>query len=196
MSCDSAVLLLQRRSLFLFLLLLLLGTAASFVSLPGGASCARARVVVRAEEKDASPQNPNATVVAQGSNQEKKKKKKDSVDRRDALPFAVQLQPTPSDTTLRSTVYSYNSEKEEEAVPQVLLGEFALDASTTSGDTIGIGTQLYRVVRHRSLYQYQQGRFQMVRKILEVREWQRYRTEEALQRQYARSAPAPPLEEL
>ena len=124
----------------------------------------------------------------------KKQKEYKIVDRRDSLPFAVQLQPSPSDT-LRSTVYCSSDDGSEDEIPKILLGEFSLDASTTSGDTIGIGTQLYRVVRHRCLYQYQQKSFHMVRKILEVKELNRYKAEEYLQRQFSLSSPHPPPEE-
>jgi hypothetical protein len=177
------------------------GTTDSFVS---SSAARRPHSVVAAEAFDGADgeettPNSNATDVqvfrSKGGNKKQPKEYK-IVDRRDALPFSVQLQPAPSDT-LRATVYSCtDSDNNDEILPKVLLGEFALDASTTSGDTIGIGTQLYRVVRHRCLYQYQQKSFRMVRKILEVKELNRYRAEEYLQRQYALSATSsPPPEE-
>jgi hypothetical protein len=173
------------------------GMVESFVVVP---SAARRVYSVAASwdgaDGEETTPNSNATDVkvfrSKGGGTKKQPKEYKIVDRRDALPFSVQLQPAPSDT-LRATVYSStDSDNNDEILPKVLLGEFALDASTTSGDTIGIGTQLYRVVRHRCLYQYQQKSFRMVRKILEVKELNRYRTEEYLQRQYALSATSPP----
>merc|ERR1712107_254752 len=66
-----------------------------------------------------------------------------------------------------------------------VIGEFHLDKSTTSGDIIAIGDKEYQVQTARCQYRYAGGqRFDMVRKILEVKELTRARKEEAFARQY------------
>jgi hypothetical protein len=75
-----------------------------------------------------------------------------------------------------------------EEATKTLLGEFALDKHTTTGDSLQIGDVQYRVVRHRCQYKYAGGQqFVMVRKILEVKEVGRALTEEYLQRQWNHS---------
>mmetsp|Transcript_25715 Transcript_25715/g.54930 ORF Transcript_25715/g.54930 Transcript_25715/m.54930 type:complete len:318 (-) Transcript_25715:119-1072(-) len=66
-----------------------------------------------------------------------------------------------------------------------VLGEFELDKSTTSGDIIVVGTNEYLVEKARCQYKYAGGqRFVMVRKILEVKEIHRAKTEDVLLRRY------------
>jgi hypothetical protein len=81
--------------------------------------------------------------------------------------------------------------------PQTLLGEFALDKHTTTGDLLEIGQTQYRVVSHRCLYKYAGGkRFVMTQKILHVKEVGRYQAEEYLRRQWnAEAAPGDSLQE-
>jgi hypothetical protein len=65
------------------------------------------------------------------------------------------------------------------------LGDFVLDASTTTGDTIVLqDNTVYRVIRHRCLYQYKQKQFVMCRKILEVKELNRYLSEQYIAKQF------------
>jgi hypothetical protein len=63
------------------------------------------------------------------------------------------------------------------------LGDYILDKLTTTGDIIEIGMIQYRVIRHRCQYKYQGGKkFIMYRKILEVKEINRWQQEEYLHR--------------
>ena len=65
------------------------------------------------------------------------------------------------------------------------LGDFVLDKHTTTGDLLRVGDQEYKVVRHKCQYKYAGGqRFVMVRKILQVKEVGRLRTEEYLSAQF------------
>jgi len=68
------------------------------------------------------------------------------------------------------------------------LGEYRLDKHTTTGDLLLIGDTEYKVVQHKCQYKYAGGKqFVMVRKILQVKEVGRYRTEEYLKRQWKQS---------
>ena len=65
------------------------------------------------------------------------------------------------------------------------LGDYVLDAATTTGDTIVLSDNtVYRVIRHRCLYQYKQKQFVMCRKILEVKELNRYLSEQYIMKQF------------
>ena len=65
------------------------------------------------------------------------------------------------------------------------LGDYVLDAATTTGDTIVLqDNTVYRVIRHRCLYQYKQKQFVMCRKILEVKELNRYLSEQYIAKQF------------
>jgi len=68
------------------------------------------------------------------------------------------------------------------------LGEYRLDKHTTTGDLLLIGDTEYKVVQHKCQYKYAGGKqFVMVRKILQVKEVGRHRTEEYLKRQLKQS---------
>jgi len=68
------------------------------------------------------------------------------------------------------------------------LGDFVLDKLTTTGDILEIGDKQYKVVKHRCQYKYAGGkRFVMTRKILQVKEVSRLRTEEYLKAQLSGS---------
>ncbi|GAX12212.1 hypothetical protein FisN_1Hu140 [Fistulifera solaris] len=65
------------------------------------------------------------------------------------------------------------------------LGDFQLDKLTTTGDVLEIGDRQFKVVKHKCQYKYAGGkRFVMTRKILEVKEIGRLKTEEYLQAQF------------
>jgi hypothetical protein len=84
-----------------------------------------------------------------------------------------------------SSPSSSSSSSSSSAPAQTLLGEFALDKHTTTGDVLEIGETQYRVVSHRCLYKYAGGkRFVMTQKILHVKEVGRYQAEEYLRRQW------------
>jgi hypothetical protein len=69
-----------------------------------------------------------------------------------------------------------------------VLGEFKLDKSTTSGDIIVVGDQTYQVQKARCQYKYAGGRrFEMVRKILEVKPIMRVAEEAVLQRSLSKT---------
>lgn len=81
-----------------------------------------------------------------------------------------------------------DSEPDNEADFSTKLGEFSLDKYTTTGDLLNIGDTQYKVVRHKCQYKYAGGqRFVMVRKVLQVKEVGRLRTEEYLKRQWKQS---------
>jgi hypothetical protein len=76
-----------------------------------------------------------------------------------------------------------------------ILGEFQLDKSTTCGDIILVGDRAFQVQTARCQYKYAGGqRFEMVRKILEVKPVQRVAEEAVLQRSLRNSVSeeAPP----
>lgn len=79
-----------------------------------------------------------------------------------------------------------------------VLGEFSLDKSTTSGDVVLVGEQAYRVEIARCQYKYAGGqKFEMVRKILEVKPITRVAEEAVLQRSLKQTVdeqPPPMLE--
>jgi hypothetical protein len=82
---------------------------------------------------------------------------------------------------ISASVVSQNSDGSIGSV----IGEFALDKSTTSGDVICIGDVNYQVQAARCQYKYVGGkRFVMVRKILEVKEITRAGAELFLQHQF------------
>ena len=65
------------------------------------------------------------------------------------------------------------------------LGDFQLDKLTTTGDILEIGDRQFKVVKHKCQYKYAGGkRFVMTRKILEVKEMGRLKTEEYLKAQF------------
>lgn len=65
------------------------------------------------------------------------------------------------------------------------LGDFQLDKLTTTGDILEIGDRQFKVVKHKCQYKYAGGkRFVMTRKILEVKEIGRLKTEEYLKAQF------------
>lgn len=65
------------------------------------------------------------------------------------------------------------------------LGDFQLDKLTTTGDVLEIGDRQFKVVKHKCQYKYAGGkRFVMTRKILEVKEVGRLKTEEYLKAQF------------
>lgn len=65
------------------------------------------------------------------------------------------------------------------------LGDFQLDKLTTTGDVLEIGDRQFKVVKHKCQYKYAGGkRFVMTRKILEVKEMGRLKTEEYLKAQF------------
>lgn len=135
------------------------------------------------------------------------------MDNRDHLPFVVQvMQPDPY--TKRQVIQEKARQRTKEenakstkkrkskAPPGVtssiasslqlqqqdgstqILGEFALDKSTTSGDWILIGDIEYQVTSAKCQYKYAGGkRFVMVRKILQVKEIRRLEQEAQLLRQ-------------
>lgn len=81
-----------------------------------------------------------------------------------------------------------SSNKRSANSSSTIIGEYQLDPTTTSGDVISIGTIEYKVEKARCQYRYAgSGKFNMVRKILEVKELTRHQTEESLTRQYRRS---------
>lgn len=83
--------------------------------------------------------------------------------------------------SISASVVSQNSDGSIGSV----IGEFALDKSTTSGDVICIGDVNYQVQAARCQYKYVGGkRFVMVRKILEVKEITRAGAELFLQHQF------------
>ncbi len=144
----------------------------------------------------------------------KKKKKKNGgsyqpLDNRDHLPFVVQVM-TPDPYTKRQLIQEKarqrtkeeNKKKKKKGSPPLssdiasslqlqqqdgstqILGEFALDKSTTSGDWILIGDVEYQVTSAKCQYKYAGGkRFVMVRKILQVKEMRRVEQEAQLLRQ-------------
>jgi len=129
------------------------------------------------------------------------------MDNRDNLPFAVQLQ-TPDPYThpdIKKKRAAPKQKRRADAVEEqiasrlflgnnddntkTLLGEFSLDKHTTTGDVLLVGGHEYKVVRHRCQYKYAGGkRFVMVRKILEVKEVGRLRTETMLQKQFSKGS--------
>jgi hypothetical protein len=116
-------------------------------------------------------------------NANKLKKRKDTVEERIA-------------SSLYSTDGSSSTKMGEPSQEKTLLGEYALDKHTTTGDLIRIGEAEYRVVQHRCLYKCVSRRFVMVKKILHVKEIGRIRTEEYLLRQLRNSEGfTPPLPE-
>jgi hypothetical protein len=147
----------------------------------------------------------------------RKKRKNSSynvVDNRDSLPFVVrdvtpdpyqrlvgtrkhktkipekkqqsskkQTKPIKNGSSIPASVVSQNSDGSTGSV----IGEFALDKSTTSGDVICIGDVNYQVQAARCQYKYVGGkRFVMVRKILEVKEVTRAGAELFLQHQFSK----------
>ena len=129
------------------------------------------------------------------------------LDNRDNLPFVVQLttpdpytkpelkmerarknteQDRKKNKSTRSTggIAASIFEKDNETGELLpLLGQFELDKSTTNGDIVIVGDQSYQVQRARCQYKYAGGqRFEMVRKILEVKPILRVQTEAVLQR--------------
>ena len=131
-----------------------------------------------------------------------------TVDNRDNLPFIIKtLTPNPyrninspseekrksqrntrtkkgnNINSIAASVFAQNSDGTTGSV----IGEFALDKSTTSGDIISIGDINYQVQVARCQYKYAGGkRFVMVRKILEVKEITRAGAELFLQHQFSK----------
>lgn len=88
--------------------------------------------------------------------------------------------------SIPASIISQNSDGSTGSV----IGEFALDKSTTSGDVICIGDLNYQVQAARCQYKYVGGkRFVMIRKILEVKEITRAGAELFLQHQFNKDMP-------
>mmetsp|Transcript_8209 Transcript_8209/g.12606 ORF Transcript_8209/g.12606 Transcript_8209/m.12606 type:complete len:242 (-) Transcript_8209:72-797(-) len=80
-----------------------------------------------------------------------------------------------------------DDDSEEELLP--ILGEFKLDKSTTCGDIVVVGEKTYVVQKARCQYKYAGGKkFEMVRKVLEVKPVLRMVNEAVLQRSLEKTA--------
>jgi hypothetical protein len=121
-------------------------------------------------------------------------------DNRDKLPFLVQVmtpgeEPYQQQALQQQQTLQKNSKKkskkgmssgsvETEAVGETL-GEFAFEKNTSSGDKIEIDNQVYVVQKAKCQYRYAGGqKFEMVRKILQVKPVQRAMQEDYILRQW------------
>jgi hypothetical protein len=111
--------------------------------------------------------------------------RKRALQRDDLLPRR-----TRRSSSIAATMYELGGNGDQgESFLLPILGEFYLDKSTTSGDIVCVGEQSYQVQKARCQYKYVGGqqKFEMVRKILEVKPILRVQTEAVLQRSLQQS---------
>jgi len=78
--------------------------------------------------------------------------------------------------SISSSIYN----RHDDGTLHQILGEFALDKSTSNGDIIETAGKEYQVQESRCQYKYSGGRFVMMRKILEVKEIKRVLVEQEI----------------
>lgn len=127
-------------------------------------------------------------------------------DNRDDLPFLVQVMTPPDDSDLynqqvmeqkkkkrkkltrkqrRQGIFHEDEDEDDGEIVGETLGEYRFEKNTGSGDKIEIDEQVYVVTKARCQYRYAGAqKFEMVRKILQVKPVQRAMQEDYIMRQF------------